>query len=365
MLHIVGSYFLPLGLVSHRSQQEKHNVPGGGMTAKKTMKVGFYITMASILAILLLIVLSILYADSLNPMDFFYTGKKNFIISGSPVNVVVNSSVYREFSSQPNHDASLSVSGRSVVMPKTEDRFMITYGNGTTVCATGIHKIVSSPDAFFMVRTGQAHEKNDYSLYVYLGSNNSSAWMHEGTDIYSFTFWGSPGSRNYYNTSVSSQYTRLTNQLSVTRGSVYTDKGQAIGPGGKIIFNGTIDVPECNEMMAKMDATTIGIMPGTSVSLYNCPGRLLISKKDFKTSSADIITIKSINDPGHPINIFLYDGVFTIGDRASSINFRYNELLRQPVKLFFNDGYINFFLSFLAGMLTLTAKRLVGSLRLK
>lgn len=333
----------------------------------KRRRIAFYVFFAMVSILIASMVLSIWYADSLNPLSLFKE-EDNIFFSGSSGAVFVNSSGYLWCDTAG--ESTITIIGRSTIdiYPKSDIYFTSEGGENRTVKEPV--RITSSPDSVYGVYIPGSYIPGSLSHRLLI--NNTHFYF---TDII-LDFQKENSHYNLYlnRTGVKAiSFDDILNKSSGT-GVVYNlvhsinqvrGTFNIQGPGdpynfkGFIMYIGTINISTPDRIITTIPVISTNILPVKELTINEADGNLTVGHKNYKCGRSDFIYI----NPRKDCSFFLKDGTVYINGYAKSLKLNDVEIITNPIDKLMKEKYYFVLIGLLAGILILFLRKILAEIK--
>ena len=325
-----------------------------------------YLAMSLAIILCILVILSLTYADSYNPLNLFSTADRSFSYAGNPLSVSMQSVSANYLYADMIENGTVSVSGRSLISVNPVDSVVMVPTVGDRWTTSGPLSIVGeSGTASLLVGLPAGVSQSYNNTHLYFSDANIS-FDNRGKN-YNLRLSSGPGSvKSYDNEFVAIDggiplYSFL-NFVRLSGGNfTVTDGNRSYPFEGDIIYPGTIGLvtPDYMSTFIPVNETQNPVYVDEMV-VTGTTGSLVVGGKEYGCYGADNIVITSGNE--RILQMIRLGQVRAIG-KVDSLLFRGQEYASQPIKNFMRDGYFTVVTGALTAILALFGRKFLSEIR--
>ena len=325
-----------------------------------------YLAMSLTIILSILVILSLTYADSYNPLNLFSTADRGFSYSGNPISVSMHSMSDNYLYADMIENGTISVTGRSLITVNPQGPVIMVPKAGDRWTAAGPLSIEGKSGSASLLVGLPADVSQSYNnTHLYFSDANLS-FDNRGKN-YNLRLSSGPGSiKSYDNEFIAIDggvplYSFL-NFVRLSGGNFTVTDGDHSYPfEGDIIYPGTIGLvtPDYMSTFIPVNETENPVFVNEMV-VMGTTGSLIIGGKEYGCYGADNIVITSGNES---ILQMIRLGQFKALGKADSLQFRGEEYASQPIKNFMRDGYFTVATGALTAILALFGRKFLSEIR--
>lgn len=336
-------------------------------TQIKLFRAGMYLFLALFVITVILVILSLTYADSVNPLNLFSMENRLASYVGHPLWLNLQTRGDSYLYADMIDTSSVMVEGRSVINIWPAGPIILNSTTGENQTITGHVTIVSGNGSDYIATIIPAEEMPEYynNTHLYFGQSNLS-FNHRGSN-YNMILSTEPGSYAFYDNRFipydgAEPAYEFFHSLRLTDGNYMINQSGVLYPfEGTIMFTGTIDIFTPDSMYTYIPVNeTQNLLSAEEITILNTDGSLVIGGKEYECHGADNLLIKSYDSE---ISAMLTQGKFYTMGRVDSVRFRDQEYASQPIKNFMRDGYFTIATGALTAILALFARQFITEVR--
>lgn len=330
------------------------------------IRMVFYMALSVMILLCILVILSLTYADSYNPVSLFSTSDRLFSYSGSPLSVLMHSSADNYLYADMIDNGTVSVYGRSLITVSPAGPVIMIPESGDRWTAEGPMSITTEAGSASItvgLPAGVSQYYNNTHLYF---SEANVSFDNRGQN-YNLRFSSGPGSvKSYDNEFIAIDggaplYT-FSNYVRLSDGDfTLTDANGSYPFRGSILYPGTVSVATPDYMSTFIPVNeTENAIAADRMDVLNTGGSLVIGGKEYECHGADNMVMTASNNS--ILSMIRLGNVQAVG-QVDSLKFRNQEYATQPIKNFMRDGYFTMLTGILAAMFALFSRQFIAEFR--
>lgn len=330
------------------------------------LRMLFYFGLSLLIILCILVILSLTYADSYNPLALFSTSDRLFSFSGSPLSVMMHSKSDNYLYADMIDNGTVYVQGQSAITLNPVSPVLMISESGDRRTVDGPMFITTSAGIASLMVSQPAGVSQSYNnTHLYFSEANVS-YDNRGQN-YNLRFSSGPGTvKSYDNEFIAiggglPLYTFM-NYLRLSDGNfTVTDLNGTYEFRGDILYPGTISLATPDYLSTFLPISeTENPISVDELDVMNTAGSLVIGGKEYQCHGADNMIMTSDNDA--ILSMIRMGKVQAVG-RVDSLTFRNEEYATQPIKNFMRDGYFTMVTGILTALFALFSRQFLAEFR--